>query len=127
MAIAAVVVTKFEKNQMHLAKRALGIFLLVLLTGCTKKQEPEKESKIGRLDADEKVVAGLPAERQTILLPLLLDLKQQVSGVEAGFREYRDAPFAKEEEARGKIQKALEKLNTDFTQLDAKVGDAEVK
>jgi len=81
----------------------------------------------GRVEAEEKVVASLPVERQTILLPLLGDLKQQVSGVEAGFREYRDAPVSKEEEFREKVQKALEKLNADFAQLDAKRRDAEVK
>jgi predicted nucleic acid-binding Zn-ribbon protein len=163
-------------NQVLLLKPIVGIVALLLLTNCTKKQEPEKESKIGleqamkgveqaeegfkgmrekgetlqqkideqtkfldatiakhtsiltnRVAAEEKLIAGLPAAKQSVLLPLLADLKQQVSGVEVVFREYRQAPSAKVEESKDKLQKALEKLNSAFAQFDAKVSDEEVK
>jgi hypothetical protein len=148
----------------------------LLLTNCTKKQEPEKESKIGleqamkgveqaeegfkgmrekgealqqkideqtklldatiakhisiltgRVEAEERLNAQLSAEKQSVLLPLLADLKQQVSGVEAAFREYRDAAPAKVEESKDKLQKTLERSNAAFANVDAKLREAEAK
>jgi predicted nucleic acid-binding Zn-ribbon protein len=80
-----------------------------------------------RADAEGKLIAALPAEQQTALLPLLTDLKQQVSGVEAALQDYRSAPSAKVDESKAKLQAALEKLNTAFAQLGAKLHEPEAK
>jgi chromosome segregation ATPase len=77
-----------------------------------------------RADADDKMISGLSAEKQTPLRPKVTDLKQQVSGVEAMLREYRDAPSGKLEEPRRKIREAIEKLNAAFTQLEAEIRQA---
>ncbi|MEA3208545.1 MAG: hypothetical protein QOE70_1602 [Chthoniobacter sp.] len=77
-----------------------------------------------RADAGDKMISGLPAEKQTPLRPKVTDLKQQVSGVEAMLREYRDAPSGKLEEPRRKIREGVEKLNAAFAQLETEIRQA---
>jgi hypothetical protein len=80
-----------------------------------------------RVDAEEKSVLGFPAEKQTALLPLVADRKQQITVAEAAFRDYRDAPPRKVEELKAKLQSFLEKLNSTFAQLAVKAREAEAK
>jgi len=144
--------------------------LVALFPSCTKKQDPEKESKIGleqamkgveqaeegfkrmrekggalqhkideqtklldatiakhvgvlgeRVSAGEKMLSNLPFEKQTALRPMLPDLKQQVASVEAALREYGGAASSAEEEAKRKLQAALEKLNATTAQFEAQM------
>jgi hypothetical protein len=75
----------------------------------------------GRFSALEKSILVMSAERQTAFNPALADLKQQLSGIEAAFREYRDAPEGKVNESASKLQQLLEKWNEACAQLEAKV------
>ena len=75
----------------------------------------------GRVNSLEKLVLALPAEKQAAFGPGLAELKQQVHGVEAAFREYRDAPEGKVDESADKLQQLLEKWNAACAQLEAQV------
>jgi DNA repair exonuclease SbcCD ATPase subunit len=77
-----------------------------------------------RADAEDKLLSGLSAEKQTPIRPKVTDLKQQVAGVEAMLREYRDVPSGKLEESKRKIREAIEKLNAAFAQLEAEIRQA---